>query len=248
MLTITATIIFFLLAEVFALSSGFWFWLVLLLIFCYWALRKENHEDFQDISLVLASALIFFLNFILQNVLDISWIWRQIHVLILVGFFFSLLRFYRQPCSGWRKSIFPAILILATAFLGSWFFHAGILNGLFWKEFFLFAGLLIIFRAGQRVVFKSLTAEKSEDSRFLFPWAGNILAVLVLTELAWFLGFLPINFLSLAGIFLLCFFLVWEFFNWFWQKDAHFSKFLFNALLVIILIIIIMASANWLIV
>lgn len=236
-------IVFLILSELFALFGGAWFWLLVLLAFIYWIFRRENDEDFQDISLVGTSLLLFFLNFYIQTILDFGFLAKQIHILVLLAIFVGLLKFYNKPASSWRVSSFPVILILASSFLGIWFFKAGILEGLFLKELLFFIGVVLIFRSGQRIVFLPFESEENK-----FPWLSNILAALVLTQLAWVISFLPINFLSLGGVWLLCFYLAWEFFNWFWRRHIHFSRFLAQAAWIIILIIIIMTSASWVII
>ena len=224
-------LIFFVLAELFFLTKASIFWLIVILIFVYFALRRSVSAEFKNFF-VLATPLLFLgLILILQRIYQFNfWPWHLYLLLVLVVFYF-LLHFYRRSD---RQSYFFQIFPLVAAALVSFvFFRSNIFENFLWKELLMFGGAFLILEGDRKIT--------KPEANSLFSWVG----ALVFLELGWLLNFLPINFLSLAGIWLAAFYLTREFILLIYRNSFTWRLFLTQAFLVLILMALIVFSSSW---
>jgi hypothetical protein len=254
--------IFFILSEIYLFFNTSWFWLLILVIFSYFTLRSKAKEEFEYFRALIVPILFLFLNLYLYRVIDFSFPVNQIYLIILAAIFAIFLKIYSQK--NRQSYAFHIIPLITSGLLAFIFFHADLSTNFFLKEALLFLGIVILME-GDRKIFSIFEkplmiddeqkvnqaneikiSEINSPTDFASkPIAFSIVASMVLVELAWILNFLPINFVSLAGIWLVGFFLTRETALLFHKKLFSWRIFLPELALMAILLVIIMTTATW---
>jgi len=251
--------IFFILSEIYLFFNTSWLWLLILLFFVYFGIKAKAKNEFKHFFILIVPTLFFVLNFYLYRVIDFDFPFNQIHLLILTGIFWSFLQIYSQKN---RESYAFQIIPLVTAGLMAFiFFHADFLEHFLIKEVVFFIGIMILLEGERKIfsIFKDLKKNQTiineseiklteifSPTDFISkPMVFSFMASVVLIELAWILNFLPINFLSLAGIWLSAFFLIRESIILFHKKLFSWKIFLPELGIISFLIFIIMITATW---
>ena len=254
--------VFFILSEIYLFFDASWFWMLILVIFSYLVLRSKAKEEYEYFRALIVPVLFLFLNFYLYRVIDFSFPINQIHLIILAFIFAIFLKVYSQK--NRQSYAFHIIPLITSGLLAFIFFHANLFENFFLKEAFLFLGIIILME-GDRKIFSIFEkplmidderrgnqaneikiSEINSPTDFASkPIVFSIVASMVLVELAWILNFLPINFVSLAGIWLVGFFLTREVALLFHKKLFSWRIFLPELALMAILLVIIMSTATW---
>ncbi len=254
--------IFFILSEIYLFFDASWLWLLILAIFSYFVLKSKAKEEYRYFRILIVPVLFLFLNFYLYQVIDFSFPINQIHLIVLTAIFAIFLKVYSQK--NRQSYAFHIIPLITSGLLAFIFFHANLFENFFLKEAFLFLGIIILME-GDRKIFSIFEkplmidneqkinqaneikiSEINSPTDFASkPVVFSILASMVLVELAWILNFLPINFMSLAGIWLVGFFLAREVALLFHKKLFSWRIFLPELALMAVLLAIIMSTATW---
>jgi hypothetical protein len=251
--------IFLILSELYLFFDASWFWLLVLCIFSYFSIKSKTKDDYEYFRILIIPPLFFFLNLYLYRVIDFIFPINQLYLIALAVIFGVFLRIYAQKN---RETYAFQIIPLATAgFMSFLFFHADFLQNFFLKEIIFFTGILFLLEGDRKMfsIFKNskenqevigekeikLTEITSPTDFISKPIIFSLIASIVLVELAWILNFLPINFISLAGIWLSFFFLSRESIILFHKKLFSWKIFLPELAMIGILIFVIMITATW---
>jgi len=260
------SVTFFVLSELYLFFNTSWFWLLILSIFSYFALRARAKEEYSYSKILIVPVLFLLLSFYLYRIIDFSFPFNQIYLIALSFAFNVFLKVYSQ--SNRQSSAFQIIPLITSAMMAFVFFHADFFEGFFWKEAILFIGVAVLMESDRKMfsIFEkqSIFSEAQEEEKQIDggleikvteihsptdfasrPIAFSVVASVVLVELAWILSFLPINFLSLAGIWLAAFFIIREVSLLFYKKLFSWRIFLPELALVAVLLTIIMVTATW---
>lgn len=241
-------LIFFSISEIFLLTKGGLFWLIVVLIFSVFCFRKFVHPDLKRFWILFPPVLLVFISFLLLKFLDVSVGIGQVFLLILLGFFYAILRFYADfKLFGY---VLNALMMLIAGIMSFLFFRADVLQEFFGKEIFLFLCLLFLFEADRNVApifIKNDNGEEKNDTTGL-RLAYVVIPSLILVEFFWLLNLWPINIVSLVGIWLGVFYLIREFVFLSFKKDFHWKTFWPQVVLTIVLVFLLMMSASWMVV
>ncbi len=226
------TIIFLTISQFLIFSEFSYFWLIILAIFSFYNWRKLANEELKKFSIIFSPTMILTLSLIFLRWSNMDLLWKEFWILILIIFFFLISRFFQKK-SIFRQQVLSVIFYISLIYIAIWFFYLGPLENFFIKQLILFISPLIIL----------------EGKRFLFgnksSWLSSFVATLIMLELGWVLSLLPINFLSLAGIWVLSSYIVSEFLEILWQDSKFGAKFIIQVASVIILSLIIFVSSSW---
>ena len=235
------SLIFFILSQIFILTHGSLWWLAIILIFACFVSNKIISTKFKKFPTIGLFVIFLLFNFLFYRIFNIEVIWQEIHIIILSGLFWFFIQSLKNISKGSKKKEirWQFLSFVSTTFLSVWFFYSNIHENFFWKELILFLGIFLIFWAEREILFvmNNMRYRKTAILDFALP--------IILVEFAWVISFLPINFLSLAGIWLAGFYLCREFAVSYWENKFHWKTFLPKTILIVIFVIIIMASANW---
>ena len=251
--------IFLVLSEIYLFFDASWFWLLVLSLFSYFVIRSKSKDEFKRFSILIVPTLFFALNFYLYRVIDFVFPFNQLHLLVLTGVFAIFLHFYSQK--NRESQLFQIVPLIVAGLMSFIFFHADFFHNFFLKEIIFFIGCFLLMEADRKAssIFKD-SGEKEEETEkreikltetslpndfFSRPAAFSLIASVILVEMAWILNFLPINFLSLAGVWVSCFFLVRESIILFYKKLFSWKIFLLESGMIAFLIFIIMITATW---
>jgi len=233
-----SSLIFFLLSEIIFLTKLSGFWCFILIVFAFFIWRRSASADFKKISVLMAPALFLILNLVLHRLYDFSWWGWQLHIVLLAGFFYLILYCHSQPE---RFPVFFQIFpLFGAGLVGFLFFRSNLFADFFWKEVLLLFGTFIILESDRRVI---LNLKKAEDNSNNFLW--SVIPAVIFLELAWLFNFLPINFLSLAGIWLILLYLWREFVFLFFRRLFNWRQFLPQLALALIIVAMIMFTSGW---
>lgn len=254
--------IFFILSEIYLFFNASWFWLLILAIFSYYVLKSKSKEEFGYFRILIVPILFLALNFYLHRVINFTFPINQIHLIVLAVIFAIFLKIYSQK--NRQSYAFHIIPLITSGLLAFIFFHADLSTNFFFKEALLFLGIIILMEGDKKIfsIFEkpSMIDDRQKENQKIEikiseinsptdfaskPIAFSIVASMVLVELAWILNFLPINFVSLAGIWLVGFFLTREVALLFHKKLFSWRIFLPELALMAILLAIIMSTATW---
>lgn len=258
--------IFLLLSELYLFFDASWFWLLILVVFSYYALRSKSKDEFNYFRVLILPILFFASNFYLYRVINFDFPVSQIYLIISAVIFAIFLNVYSQK--NRQSYIFHIIPLITSGLMAFIFFHADLSENFFLKEVFLFLGVMILLENDRKIfsIFEkspNINNQQKENQEIAKetevkmteinsptdfaskPIAFSIVASIVLVELAWILNLLPINFLSLAGIWLAGFFLSRETALLFHKKLFNWRIFLPELALMAILLVIIMTTATW---
>jgi len=258
--------IFLALSEIYLFFNTSWFWLLVLSVFSYFALRAKAKEEYNYFKILIVPVLFLLLNFYLYRIIDFNFPINQIYLIALSFIFAVFLKVYSQ--NNRQSSAFQIIPLITSGMIAFIFFHANFFEGFFWKEALLFMGVMVLMESDRKIfsIFEksSISSEVQGEIKQINegveiklteihsptdfasrPIAFSVVASVVMVELAWILSFLPINFLSLAGIWLASFFIVREVALLFHKKLFSWKIFLPELALVVILLVIIMTTATW---
>lgn len=258
--------IFFILSEIYLFFNASWFWLLILAIFSYYALKSKSKKEYRYFRVLITPTLFFALNLYLHRVINFDFPVNQIYLIILAVIFAIFLKFYSQK--NRQSQLFHIIPLITSGLMAFIFFHADLSKSFFLKEALLFLGIMILLESDRKIfsIFKKIpvlnnyqrknqeiiketemkiTEINSPTDFASKPIVFSIVASIVLVELAWILNFLPINFVSLAGIWLVGFFLTRETALLFHKKLFSWRIFLPELALMAVLLVIIMSTATW---
>lgn len=229
-------IVSFLLAELYFVSGFSYFWLIVAWLFAFYFLTQqfEGIEEWEGKSLYLAYPMALLFGVFLYFPKNFTWTTVTNQVFLIIGYvvFYFLAKLYRRYC--YRPDFFRIFGPIAVAPMAFLFFRSNLFKNFFWKELVVFLLLLFFFE-----VYRQIFAKKK------YSIALSLIPAFVLLEFAWVLNFLPINFLSIMGVWLIIFVLTNEF--WLLNCDRQFKlKFFLPELIFgLILIAVILISGSW---
>jgi len=229
-------LITFLLAEIYYFSGFNNFWLAIILLFALYFLSwqfKEN-ENLKTKDLLFAWPMAFSLALFLYFLSVYSWpnVFQQIFLIVSLIIFYFLNKFYQKYYH--RPDffrIFSPLIISIAAFL---FFRSNLFQNFLLKEMIIFLSLFLFFEAYRQI----FSRDKNSVLMTLIP-------ALILLEFAWVLNFLPINFLSIAVIWLILFILTNEWELLIYQDQFNLRHYLPEVIFAAVLITLILLSSSW---
>ncbi|MCX8015753.1 MAG: hypothetical protein N2692_00345 [Patescibacteria group bacterium] len=230
--------IFSFLSSVIYLWKNFsYFWLVFAILFFFYylfeRLKTEESSFKQNFFRIWPLFLVFILFLIVPQVFQWTNITSQIFIIIGYLVLYPLIIFYKrfmQSPDFFR--IFSPIVFGAMAYF---FFRSNLFENFFFKQLLFFLALYLYLES-YRYLF-----ELQNQNRSLIA----LVPAFVLLEFLWVLNFLPINFLSLAGVWLILFILANETMLLTIQNLFNFKHFLPEVIFSAILISLILTSSTW---
>lgn len=215
--------------------SYFWLFVAILFFFYYVFERLKTEESSfkQNFFRIWPLVLSFTLFLITPQIFQWTNITSQIFIIIGYLVFCPLIIFYKR----FRQSpdFFRVFSPIIFGVMGYFFFRSNLFEDFFFKQFLFFLALYLYLES-YRYLF-----ELQNQNRSLIA----LVPAFVLLEFLWVLNFLPINFLSLAGVWLILFILANEMMILTIQNLFNLKYFLPEVVFSAILIILILTSSTW---
>lgn len=230
-------ILSFLTASLYLWKNFSSFWLVIATIFfiayLFHRFKTEGDSFKETFFRVWPLTLLFVLFLITPKIFHWTNITAQFFILVGYLSFYFLFILYRRlmPSPDFFRVFSPIIFGIMAYF----FFRSNLFENFFWKQLAFFIALYFYL----------------ESYRYLFQLKSKkhalttLILAFVLLEFLWVLNFLPINFLSLAGIWLILFILANEILLLVIQNLFNLKHFLPEVVFSAFLIILILVSTSW---
>lgn len=227
----------FLLTEIYLYSGFATFWLIVSTLYFLYQLAKrfKEGESLQKQNFFEAFPLTFL--FIIFLVLPQIFHWTKAtsQIIIILGFigFYFLTRLYQRFYKSF--DFFRLYAPIVFGILSYLFFRSNLFEAFFFKELLMFFALFLFFES-YRYIFK-LNGKA--------PAIFSIVPTFILLEFLWILNFLPVNFLTLAMIWLIFFVLTNEIWLLNAQKMLNLKHFLPEVVFSAVLVVVLLLTSSW---
>jgi hypothetical protein len=227
----------FLLTEIYLYSGFATFWLIVSTFYFLYQLAKrfKEGESLQKQNFFEALPLTFL--FIIFLVLPQIFHWTKAtsQIIIILGFigFYFLIRLYQRFYKSF--DFFRLYAPIVFGILSYLFFRSNLFEAFFFKELLMFFALFLFFES-YRYIFK-LNGKA--------PAIFSIVPTFILLEFLWILNFLPVNFLTLAMIWLIFFVLTNEIWLLNAQKMLNLKHFLPEVVFSAVLVVVLLLTSSW---
>jgi len=227
----------FLLTEIYLYTGFSSFWLILSALYFFYQLAKrfKEGESIQKQNFFESFPLSLF--FVVFLVLPQIFLWTKItsQIIIIFGFiaFYFLIHLYQRFYKSFDFFRLYAPIVFGA--LSYFFFRSNLFKDFFFKELLMFFALFFFF----------------ESYRFIFKLNGkapaifSIVPTFILLEFLWILNFLPVNFLTLAMIWLILFVLINEVWLLNAQKMLNLKHFLPEVVFSAVLVLVLLLTSSW---
>ncbi len=227
----------FLLAEIYLLKHFELFWLVLAIFFAgYFLFKKFQDSEAStkaNLFKIFSPLLLLILLLLLPKIFPWTMITAQIFLVPSYIIFYLFLFVYRRFSSS--PDFFRIFSPLLFGFVAYLFFRSNLFENFLIKQLAVFFALFLSFES-YRYLFRFSNSNRSLIS---------FIPAFVLLEFLWVLNFLPINFLSLAGVWLVLFVLANEIILLTIQNCLNLRHFLPEVAFSFVLIVLILVSSSW---
>lgn len=232
------TLVFSFLSSVIYLWKNFsYFWLFVAILFFFYYLfgrfKIEENSFKQNFFRIWPLILVFILFLITPQIFQWTRITSQIFTIIGYLIFYPLIIFYKRFMQS--PDFFRIFSPLVFGAMAYFFFRSNLFENFFFKQLLFFLALYLYLES-YRYLF-----ELQNQNRSLIA----LVPAFVLLEFLWVLNFLPINFLSLAGVWLILFVLANEIMILIIQNLLNLKHFLPEVIFSAILIALILTSSTW---